>query len=130
MYIWYINIYYNCIFDFEMESNRQKKVARLIQKDLSDIFLYMTKSSYKGIMISITHVFVSKDFSVAKIYLSFFPEENKKEIFQDIQKQKHVIKHQLSIKLKNQMRKTPELNFFIDNSLEHYDNINKILKDI
>ena len=130
MYIWYINIYYNCIFDFEMESNRQKKVARLIQKDLSDIFLYMTKSSYKGIMITITHVFVSKDFSVSKIYLSFFPNENKKEIFQDIQKQKHVIKHQLSIKLKNQMRKTPELNFFIDNSLEHYDNINKILKDI
>jgi len=130
MYIWYINIYYNCIFDLEMESNRQKKVARLIQKDLSDIFLYMTKSSYKGIMITITHVFVTKDFSVAKIYLSFFPDENKKEIFQDIQKQKHVIKHQLSIKLKNQMRKTPELNFFIDNSLEHYDNINKILKDI
>ena len=130
MYIWYINIYYNCIFDFEMESNRQKKVARLIQKDLSDIFLYMTKSSYKGIMITITHVFVSKDFSVAKIYLSFFPEENKTEIFQDIQKQKHIIKHQLSIRLKNQMRKTPELNFFIDNSLEHYDNINKILKDI
>ena len=130
MYIWYINIYYNCIFDLDMESNRQKKVARLIQKDLSDIFLYMTKSSYKGIMITITHVFVSKDFSVSKIYLSFFPNENKKEIFQDIQKQKHVIKHQLSIKLKNQMRKTPELNFFIDNSLEHYDNINKILKDI
>mgnify|MGYP001179046973 CR=1 FL=1 len=130
MYIWYINIYYNCIFDFEMESNRQKKVARLIQKDLSDIFLYMTKSNYKGIMITITHVFVSKDFSVAKIYLSFFPEENKTEIFQDIQKQKHIIKHQLSIRLKNQMRKTPELNFFIDNSLEHYDNINKILKDI
>ena len=130
MYIWYINIYYNCIFDFEMESNRQKKVARLIQKDLSDIFLYMTKSNYKGIMITITHVLVSKDFSVAKIYLSFFPEENKINVFKDIQKQKHIIKHQLSMRLKNQMRKTPELNFFIDNSLEHYDNINKILKDI
>ena len=113
-----------------MESNRQKKVARLIQKDLSEIFLHKCKDQYKGIMITITHVFVSKDFSVAKIYLSFFPEENKTEIFQDIQKQKHIIKHQLSIRLKNQMRKTPELNFFIDNSLEHYDNINKILKDI
>ena len=113
-----------------MESNRQKKVARLIQKDLSDIFLYMAKSNYKGIMITITHVLVSKDFSVAKIYLSFFPEENKIDVFKDIQKQKHIIKHQLSMRLKNQMRKTPELNFFIDNSLEHYDNINKILKDI
>lgn len=130
MYIWYINIYYNCIFDLEMESNRQKKVARLIQKDLSDIFLYLTKTNYQGMMITITHVFVSKDFSVAKIYLSFFPEEHKIDAFNDIQKQKHIIKHQLSIKLKNQMRKTPELNFFIDNSLEHYDNINRILKDI
>ena len=130
MYIWYINIYYNCIFDFEMESNRQKKVARLIQKDLSDIFLHLTKTNYQGMMITITHVFISKDFSVAKIYLSFFPEEKKIDVFEDIRQKKQIIKHQLSIKLKNQMRKTPELNFFIDNSLEHYDNINKILKDI
>ena len=55
-----------------MESNRQKKVARLIQKDLSDIFLQESKDYYNGIMITITHVFVSKDFSVAKIYLSLF----------------------------------------------------------
>ena len=113
-----------------MESNRQKKVSRLIQKDLSDIFLYLTKNSYQGMMITITHVFVSKDFSVAKIYLSIFPEEKKMDVFNDIQSQKHIIKHQLSLKLKNQMRKTPMLNFFVDNSLEHYDNINKILKDI
>ena len=53
-----------------MESNRQKKVARLIQKDLADIFLQETKNYYQGVMITITHVFVSKDFSVAKIYLS------------------------------------------------------------
>ena len=113
-----------------MESNRQKKIARLIQKDLSDIFLHLAKNSYHGIMISITHVFISKDFSVAKIYLSFFPEENKATVFQDIKSHKKLIKHPLSIKLKNQMRKTPDLVFFIDNSLEHYDNINRILKDI
>ena len=113
-----------------MESNRQKKVARLIQKDLSDIFLHLSKSLYKGMMITITHVLVSKDFSVAKIYLSFFPEEKKQMVFEDIKTQTKFIKHKLSMKLKNQMRKTPELHFFIDNSLEHYDSINKILKDI
>ena len=69
-----------------MESNRQKKVARLIQKDLSDIFLQESKNFYQGIMITITHVFISKDFSTAKIYLSLFPETNKLEIFEDIQK--------------------------------------------
>tara|TARA_Y100001968_G_C19387002_1_gene733392 strand:- start:356 stop:697 length:342 start_codon:yes stop_codon:yes gene_type:complete len=113
-----------------MESNRQKKIAKLIQKDLSDIFLHLAKNNYQGIMITITHVFVSRDFSIAKIYLSFFPDKNKAQIFEDIQINKNSIKHQLSIKLKNQMRKTPALLFFMDNSLEHYDTINKILKDI
>ena len=55
-----------------MESNRQKKVARLIQKDLSDIFLLESKNCYQNIMITITHVFISKDLSMAKIYLSLF----------------------------------------------------------
>ena len=113
-----------------MESNRQKKVAKLLQKDLSEIFLNLSRSSYKGVMITITHVLVSKDLSIAKVYLSLFPEKNKMDIFQDIKHQKNVIKHQLSMKLKNQMRKTPDLNFFIDNSLEHYDHINQILKNI
>jgi len=113
-----------------MESNRQKKVARLIQKDLSDIFLQESKNYYNGIMITITHVFVSKDFSVAKIYLSLFPDKNKVDVFTDIQQKTSSIKHQLSIKLKNQMRKTPDLVFYIDNSLEHYATIDGILKDL
>ena len=113
-----------------MESNRQKKVARLIQKDLSDIFLNESKSFYNGIMITITHVFVSKDLSVAKIYLSFFPEKNKLLVFKDIEQKKLQIKHKLSFKFKHQMRKTPDLVFYMDNSMEHYENINQILKDI
>ena len=113
-----------------MESNRQKKVARLIQKDLSEIFLHKCKSQYQGTMITITHVFVSRDFSVAKIYLSLFPEHKKESVFQDLESQKSSIKHALSNKMKNQMKKTPDLLFFIDNSLSHYDSIDKILKDI
>ena len=113
-----------------METNRQKKVARLIQKDLSDIFLTESKTKYHSIMITITHVFVSKDFSVAKIYLSLFPETDKLSIFKDIKSQKAQIKHKLSYKLKNQMRKTPELFFYLDNSMQHYENIDQILKDI
>ena len=113
-----------------MESNRQKKVGRLIQKDLSDIFLKDSKLYYRGIMISITHVFVAKDFSLAKVYLSLFPNDKKEEIFASINSRKFIIKHQLSLKLKNQMRKTPDLAFFLDNSLEHYENIDRILKDI
>tara|TARA_B100000902_G_C27303047_1_gene913906 strand:- start:598 stop:939 length:342 start_codon:yes stop_codon:yes gene_type:complete len=113
-----------------MESNRQKKVSRLIQKDLAEIFLQKSKNQYQGIMISITHVVVSKDLSVAKVYFSLFPEKDKKVIFEDIKNQQSLIKHELSSKIKNQMRKTPELHFFLDNSHEHYENINNILKGI
>ena len=113
-----------------MESNRQKKVARLIQKDLSEIFLHKSKNYYQGIMITITHVIISKDLSVAKVYLSLFPDKNKQHLFSEINAQKHSIKHELSYKLKHQMRKTPDLLFFLDNSLDHYDTINHILKDI
>ena len=113
-----------------METNRQKKVARLIQKDLSDIFLTESKTKYRSIMITITHVFVSKDFSIAKIYLSLFPDTDKLHVFEDIKSQKAKIKHKLSYKLKNQMRKTPELVFYLDNSMQHYENIDQILKDI
>ena len=113
-----------------MESNRQKKISRLIQKDLAKIFLEKCKNDYPGTMITITHVFVSRDFSTAKIYLSIFPDKKKKEIFEVVQKNQHSIKHALAYKIKNQLRKTPELLFFIDNSHEHYENINHILKKI
>tara|TARA_B100000579_G_scaffold197867_1_gene161720 strand:- start:4522 stop:4863 length:342 start_codon:yes stop_codon:yes gene_type:complete len=113
-----------------MESNRQKKISRLIQKDLAKIFLEKCKNFYPGTMITITHVFVSKDFSIAKIYLSIFPDKKKKEIFALIQNNKYSVKHALAYKIKNQLRKTPDLLFFIDNSHEHYENINQILKKI
>tara|TARA_B100001250_G_scaffold389301_1_gene388274 strand:- start:55 stop:396 length:342 start_codon:yes stop_codon:yes gene_type:complete len=113
-----------------MESQRQKKVSRLIQKDLSAIFLQESKSHYTGILISITHVFVSKDLSLAKVYLSLFPENKKADFFEDIKLKTKYFKHKLAVKLKDQMRKTPDLVFYIDNSLDHYESINKILKDI
>ena len=113
-----------------MESNRQKKVARLIQKDLSQIFLLQYRDNYQGIMITITHVIVSKDLSIAKIYLSLFPDDSKHVLFEHIKSQKSIIKHALSNKVKHQMRKVPDLVFFLDNSLSHYDDINQLLKDI
>ena len=130
MCIYGISIYIIIVSLILMESNRQKKVARLIQKDLSEIFLHKSKSNYQGVMITITHVMITKDFSIAKIYLSLFPDNNKIAVFEDIKKHNYSIKHELSYKLKNQMRKTPDLLFFLDNSLEHYENINQILKDI
>ena len=129
-YIFKISLYIIIVSLIFMESHRQNKVARLIQKDLSDIFLHQSKNYYKGVLISITHVFVSKDLSLAKVYLSLFPQNEKRELFETIKETTRAIKHQLSLKLKNQMRKTPDLIFYLDNSLEHYDAIDQILKDV
>ena len=113
MYIYGISICIIIVSLSLMESNRQKKVARLIQKDLSEIFLHKSKNNYHGLMITITHVIITKDFSIAKIYLSVFPDKDKISVFEDIKKHSHSIKHELSYKLKNQMRKTPDLLFFL-----------------
>ncbi|MBJ04992.1 MAG: ribosome-binding factor A [Flavobacteriales bacterium] len=111
-----------------MESNRQKKVGRLIQKDLSHIFLKDSSIHYSGVMVSVTHVMITKDLSQAKVYLSLFPK--KSNVFEFLKSRSSQIRHQLSSKLKNQLRKTPDLFFYLDNSQEHYDNISSILKDI
>ena len=111
-----------------MESNRQKKVARLVQKDLSQIFLQDSRVHYSSVMVSVTHVLITKDLSQAKVYLSLFPK--RLDVFEEITLRRLKIKHQLSCKLKNQLRKTPDLFFYIDNSQEHYDNISSLLKDI
>ena len=91
MYKYGISIYIIVVSLFSMESNRQKKVARLIQKDLSEIFLNKSKNNYKGIMITITHVMISKDLSVAKVYLSIFPDKNKIDLFNEINTHKYII---------------------------------------
>ena len=90
---------------------RQKKIAGLVQKELALLINNKIKLlGNKGLIVSITKVVVSIDISLAKIYLSVF-------------------KYDLSQKIKNQLRKTPELTFFIDDSLDYIDNINSVLKN-
>ena len=111
-----------------MESLRQRKVARLIQKELSVIFQTQGRSLFGVRFISITIVRVSQDLSLAKIYLSFLEQEkDKKEILQLINKQNIKIRSLLSRNVRNALRKTPELRFFLDDSFDYYNNINSLL---
>ena len=111
-----------------MEFTRSHKVSRLIQKDLSEIFLSESKTIFKGLLITVTHVFISKDFSVAKVYLSLFPTKEKDAFLKNINQRKKKIKIMLAQKTKNQLRKIPELVFFIDNSMDHYEEVDSLLK--
>ena len=111
-----------------MESTRQKKVSRLIQKELADIFLRKNNEFAPGKLISITIVRVSPDLSFAKVFLSIFPSTNQDEVVNAIKDHTAKIRYELGQKVRSQLRIVPEIAFFIDDSLDYIDNIDKLLK--
>lgn len=111
-----------------MESTRQKKVSRLIQKELAEIFIRRGNELAHGKLISITRVRVSPDLSFAKVYLSVFPASDQNEILKTIQDQTSKIRFDLGQKIRTQLRIVPEMAFHIDDSLDYIDKIDKLLK--
>lgn len=110
-----------------MESTRQSKIARLIQKELSEIFRLQT-AKMGGVLVSVSAVRVSPDLSVARAYLSIFPSEKAKEIIDNINRNTKSVRYELAQRVRYQLRKTPELTFFIDDSLDYIDHIDSLLK--
>ena len=111
------------------ETQRQKKIASLLQKDLVEVLQgAATTGGLKGILISVTKVKVTVDLSVAKVYLSIFPNEKGKELLEGIRSNAPMIRHKMAQRTKNQLRRMPNLEFFIDDSLEYIDQIEKTLK--
>jgi ribosome-binding factor A len=110
-----------------MDSTRLQKISRLIQKELSTIFQQKNEIFLKS-LISVTTVRVSDDLGHARVYVSIFPVEKKAEVLSLIQTNSKTIRFELSQTVKNQLRKTPELSFFIDDSLDYADKIDQLLK--
>lgn len=112
-----------------METQRQKKIAGVIQKDIVDILQRAAiDGGLKGTLISASKVAVTTDLSIAKVYLSIFPAKNAQELLEGIQSNQPLIKHELSQRTRNQLRRVPELLFFLDDSLDYIENIEKSLK--
>lgn len=109
-----------------MESTRQAKISRLIQKELSEIFRRQTASTH-GTIVSVSAVRVSPDLSVARVYLSVFPSDKAPEIITNINASTKTIRYELAAKVRYQLRKTPELQFYLDDSLDYIDNIDALL---
>ena len=110
-----------------METTRQNKIARLLQKELSDIFQKETKGM-PGVLISVSAVRISPDMSVARAYLSIFPSERGEEILNNIHSSEKTIRYELGTRVRNQLRIIPELRFFIDDSLDYIEHIDELLK--
>ena len=111
-----------------METTRQKKVARLIQKELGEIFQRESKTMFGGAFITVTGVRMSPDLSVAKAYLSLFAVKNRNALMTDIKKQTKEIRTKMSEKIKKQVRIIPNLDFHIDDSLDYAEKIDNLLK--
>jgi ribosome-binding factor A len=111
-----------------METTRQNKVARLIQKDLGEIFQMMSRDMFSGNLITVTKVVVAPDLSIARAHLSLFGKTDKTELINEITHHKKAIRLQLGNRIHNQVRQIPDLEFFIDDSLDYIENIEKLLK--
>lgn len=112
----------------EQQSTRQLKVSRQIQKDLSEIFRERGGASFNGALISVTGVKISPDLSLARVHLSIFPPNRATEIFQLIEESSRSIRGDLGRRISKQLRIVPELHFYIDDSLDHIEKIDNLLK--
>ncbi|HEX2921115.1 MAG TPA: 30S ribosome-binding factor RbfA [Bacteroidales bacterium] len=111
-----------------MESTRQKKVSKLIQKELAEIFIKKGNELSHGSLVSITKVRMSPDLSFAKVFISVFPAKNQADILHVIQEHGARIRFDLGQKIRSQLRIVPEIAYMIDDSLDYIDNIDRLLK--
>lgn len=109
-----------------METTRQQKINRLIQKELGEIFLKQTKMM-PGVLISVSAVRTSPDLGIAKAYLSIFPSEKGKELIENIKANAKAIRYDLGLRVGKQLRIVPEVVFYLDDSLDYLENIDKLL---
>ena len=113
-----------------METNRQKKIGGVIQKDLVDILQgEVRKNGVSNLIISVSKVSVTTDLSVATVHLSIFPQEKAQETLEGIKANSKLIKHDLSQRVRLQLRKVPNLVFFIDDSLDYIEKIDNALSN-
>jgi ribosome-binding factor A len=114
-----------------METQRQKKIGGVIQKDIADVLQRAaTDGGLKGTLISVSKVLVTTDLSIAKVYVSIFPTKNSDELLKGIKSNQPLIKHELAQRTRHQLRRMPELLFFLDDSLEYIDGIEQSLKGV
>lgn len=112
-----------------MDSTRQNKVSRLLQKELAEIFQRESRTLFNGKMITVTVVRVTPDLGLAKVYVSIFPAEKDENPIDSILEHSRKIRTELAGRVRHQLRKIPELDFYIDDSLDYADNIEKLLNN-
>jgi len=111
-----------------METNRQKKIAGVVQKDIAEILQDAMRESGQGVIITVTKVHITPDLGEAKVYISVFPTDNREKIVLETQGHMKAIKYRLAKRTRHQLRRVPDLHFFLDDSLDYIEGIEKALK--
>ena len=110
------------------ETNRQRKIASVLQKDLVDVLQKAAQDGMQGVISSVSKVSVPPELGVAKVYLSVFPSNKRDAIIEGVKSNAPLIRHELAQRTRNQLRRMPELIFFADDSLDYIEEIDKSLK--
>ena len=111
-----------------MESKRQRKIAQIIQEDLAELFRKQASESQQNFLISVSDVKVTADLGIAKIYLSIFPQNFRTPIMKEIENNKSSYRNFIGQKMAKQVRSIPNLNFYLDTSLDDVERLEKELK--
>ncbi len=111
-----------------MDSTRQNKISKQIQKDLSEIILPICRNIAPGKMFTITQVRVTPDLGLARAYVSVFPSEKSQDSVNTLNLHVSQIRNELGRKIRHQVRIIPEIKFFLDDSLDYIENIDNLLK--
>ncbi len=110
-----------------MDSLRTIKISRLLQKELGELFRLETQKT-KGIMVSVSEVRVTPDLSLARVYLSIFPDDKAQEMMRAITERASVVRFDLAKRVGSQLRKIPELIFHLDTSIAYAERIDELLR--
>jgi ribosome-binding factor A len=111
-----------------METTRQQKIDRLIQKELGEMFQRQTQAM-RGVLVSVSNVRVSPDLSVCNVYVSVFPSEKADEIVKNLNDNVRSIRYDLGQRVRHQLRIIPELKFFKDDTLDYIEHIDELLSN-
>jgi len=109
-------------------NTRQQKVAKQIQKDLAEILRHQESGNFHGKMLTVTSVRISPDLGVVRVYISVFPSSDSQNIVDSLNEKNKAIRNELGRKIRHQLKKVPELSFFLDDSLDYIENIDSLLK--
>ncbi|MDR1896257.1 MAG: 30S ribosome-binding factor RbfA [Prevotellaceae bacterium] len=109
-------------------NTRQLKISRQIQKDLGEIFQLRGMATYQGALITVSEVRMTPDLSIARVFISVFPSTKSEPVLLQITQETKAIRAKLAEKVRHQLRIVPELQFYIDETLDKLEHIDELLK--